>query len=69
MSVTIVIEVTHTRNGIEIKPEIKTLADGHCQHEMMFATSAVEAVSDAANELNELINKFKNKRGENKHVH
>lgn len=69
MSVTIIIEVIHTANGLELKPEIKTQANGHCQHEMMFATSSVEATCDAAKELNELVNKFKNKYGENKHVH
>lgn len=69
MSVTIVIEVIHTANGLELKPEIKTLANYHCQHEMMFATSAVEATCEAVKELNEMINKSKNKYGEHKHVH
>ncbi|MGX5053147.1 hypothetical protein ACWKX9_05730 [Enterobacter asburiae] len=69
MPVTIVIEVVHTVTGLVLKPEIKTLANGHCKHEMMFATSAVEATCEAAKELNEMINKSKNKRGEHKYVH
>ncbi|MNV96819.1 hypothetical protein D3C71_1918630 [compost metagenome] len=64
-----VIKITHTEQGIVVEPEIHAPANGHCQHEMMFATSSVEATCDAAKELNEMFNKFKNKYGENKNVH
>lgn len=69
MSVKIIIEVAHTENGIELKPEIHAPANGHCRHEMMFATSTVQAAMAAAKDVGDFINNARNQTGEKKHVH
>ncbi|SMG60813.1 hypothetical protein [Cedecea sp. NFIX57] len=69
MSVTIIIKVIHTEKGIVLAPEIQAPANGHCQHEMLFATATVAAAIDAAKDLNEKFSKLENKPGEKKHVH
>lgn len=69
MSVTIIIEVIHTANGLELKPEIKTQANGHCRHEMAFATALVGMARGAADQISETLNSFEHISGENKHVH
>lgn len=65
MSVTIVIEVVHTENGLELTPEIQAPVSGHCQCEMMFATTTVQAAKNACNRFNQLANIS----GENTNVH
>lgn len=69
MSVKIIIEVTHTENGIELKPEVNTLADGHCAHEMAFSMSIMDCATRAAKHINASGVNNANHYGENKHVH
>lgn len=69
MSVTIVIKVIHTDEGLVLDPEIQTPANGHCQHEMAFATVHVAAAIEAVNKMNAKFSKLENKPGDKKHVH
>ncbi|SMG61413.1 hypothetical protein [Cedecea sp. NFIX57] len=69
MSVTIIIKVIHTDKGLVLDPEIQAPTNGHCQHEMLFATGYVAAAIETVNELNEKFSELENKPGEKKHVY
>lgn len=68
MSVTVVIKITHTPEGMVAEHEIQP-ADKHCQHEMMLANSITGGTAEAVKELNEVVNKFRQKLGGNRNVH
>ncbi|EJW4857446.1 hypothetical protein OCD12_000141 [Salmonella enterica] len=56
MSVKVVFNITHTKDGIEVKSEIVHGGRGGCICEMAFATQTVEEITCIARKINEAVN-------------
>ncbi|EOF6096794.1 hypothetical protein ACK1FP_004300 [Salmonella enterica] len=56
MSVKVVFNITHTKDGIEVKSEIVDTGQGACVCEMAFAVEAVKDITCVAGKVNEAIN-------------
>ncbi|QHJ82530.1 MAG: hypothetical protein [Bacteriophage sp.] len=68
MSITVVIKISHTAEGMVAEHQIQP-GDTHCPHEMMLASSIAGGTADAVKEINEVVNKLKQKFGGKKNVH
>ncbi|EHI6828495.1 hypothetical protein MC118_005161 [Salmonella enterica] len=56
MSVKVVFNITHTKDGIEVKSEIVDTGQGACICEVAFATQTVEEITCIARKINKAIN-------------
>ncbi|EBW8396117.1 hypothetical protein A3X38_26055 [Salmonella enterica subsp. enterica serovar Florida] len=56
MSVKVVFDITHTKDGIDVKSEIVDTGQRACVCEVAFATQAVEEITTIARKINEAVN-------------
>ncbi|ENH8583590.1 hypothetical protein ABWS22_000774 [Salmonella enterica subsp. enterica serovar Braenderup] len=56
MSVKVVFNITHTKDGIEVKSEIVDTGQRACVCEMAFAVEAVKDITCVAGKVNEALN-------------
>lgn len=56
MSVKVVFDITHTKDGFDVKSEIADTGQGACICEMAFAVEAIKDISCVAGKVNEAIN-------------
>ncbi|ECO9405463.1 hypothetical protein FX281_14125 [Salmonella enterica] len=56
MSVKVVFDITHTKDGIDVKSEIVGGSKGGCTCEVAFATQTVEGITTIARKINEAVN-------------
>lgn len=56
MTVRVVFDITHTKNGFDVKPEIVNAGQEGCVCEVAFATQTVENITCITKEINEVVN-------------
>ncbi|EHE7037650.1 hypothetical protein J0Q64_001708 [Salmonella enterica subsp. enterica serovar Newport] len=56
MSVKVVFNITHTKDGFEVESEIVGTGQGVCVSEVAFAVEAIKDITCVAGKVNEAIN-------------